>query len=138
MKLDLKVLSLAISLLVGFSCKKYDEGPALSLRTKKQRLTGDWTMAAILKDGKDVTSTYYVKTTLLDYHFLIEKDGRFAITGSGQSAGTWELSDHKRDLVLIPDLSAIKETYQIQRLTEKELWVKDNVLGLVTKLKKVK
>jgi len=34
-------------------CKKYDEGPAFSLRAKKARLTGKYEVTSYLRDGKD-------------------------------------------------------------------------------------
>lgn len=37
-------------------CKKYDEGPSLSLRSKKTRLTGEWEVTSYLKNEKDVLS----------------------------------------------------------------------------------
>lgn len=35
-------------------CKKYDEGPAFSLRSKKTRLIGEWEVTSYLENEKDV------------------------------------------------------------------------------------
>lgn len=125
-------------ILTHFSCKKYEEGPAVSLRTKKARITGDWTMEAILRDGKDVTNTIYVKNTLMDYHVIFEKDGRFVGVGNAMSAGSWEFGKKKETLVLKTEPGNTVESYFILRLTEKELWLAGPGEGRVTRLKKVK
>lgn len=39
-------------------CKKYDEGPSLSLRTKMSRITGEWTLKTWSSNGKDMINYY--------------------------------------------------------------------------------
>jgi hypothetical protein len=41
-------------LVIGFGCKKYDEGPGLSLRTKKARATAEWIVKTLTSNGVDV------------------------------------------------------------------------------------
>ena len=48
MKLINVVLILALGLLCGSACKKtYEEGPAFSLRTKMNRITGKWKLVSL-------------------------------------------------------------------------------------------
>jgi hypothetical protein len=46
-------LILATILLVA--CKKYEEGPTLSLRSKTARVAGNWTLESYTVDGQDQT-----------------------------------------------------------------------------------
>ena len=41
-----------ISLLILSSCKKYDEGPAISLRSKEKRLCQEWKLDKVLQNGE--------------------------------------------------------------------------------------
>ena len=57
MKKGIKILaSLILVISILTDCKKYDEGPLISLRTKKARLAGDWKIEKILYDGGDSTA----------------------------------------------------------------------------------
>ena len=43
---------------VAFGCKKYDEGPGLSLKTKMSRITGEWTIKSWTSNGIDMLNYY--------------------------------------------------------------------------------
>ena len=51
-----------------FSCSKYEDGPGISLRTKKARLTGTWEIAKINGQNPDLFE---------DWEFEFEKNGDF-------------------------------------------------------------
>ena len=38
------------------SCKKYEEGPAISLTSRSERVANTWTIDRAIADGNDVTS----------------------------------------------------------------------------------
>jgi hypothetical protein len=64
MRKPLKLMTIAI-LCIGItstytSCKKYDEGPALSLKSKKARVANEWIIeyAFDIDDNQVVTSDY--------------------------------------------------------------------------------
>lgn len=101
------------------SCGKYDDGPNFSLRTKKARLVGEWEVEQI---GTQVIGQGYS----LEMEF--EKDGDLKFTYSYGTysytyAGEWEFSSDKEDLELIIDNEV--QTFEIKRLTNKELWFED-------------
>lgn len=103
------------------SCGKYEDGPAFSLRTKTSRIAGEWEVVRI---GSEV---YPQNGYSIEFDF--EKDGDFTFTYSydGYSysyAGEWEFSSNKEELDLIVDGSV--ETFEIKRLTNKELWLEDD------------
>lgn len=110
MKNRLLLIILATPLLFAVSCKKYEEGPAFSLRTKTARLTGDWVMHGIFKDGSDVTQAYYQKRTLTDYHIIFDKDGRFVNVGNAMNTGSWKFGKKKETLVLTVEPGNTVET----------------------------
>ncbi len=60
-KVTIGKLVIGLSLLViGFGCKKYEDGPGLSLRTKKARATAEWIVKTWTSNGVDeLNSKYY-------------------------------------------------------------------------------
>lgn len=129
---------------IFFSCAKYEDGPAFSLKTKKARLAGDWQIEKILVDDKEMDLTggddsLGISMSLDMITFTFEKDGTGKITFSiwGFSIDTdltWEFGDGKETLAISIDESAEMEgefsmfsgdnELTIQRLTDKELWLK--------------
>jgi hypothetical protein len=46
-------------LVIGFGCKKYEDGPGLSLRTKKARATAEWIVKTWTSNGVDWLNSKY-------------------------------------------------------------------------------
>ena len=46
-------------LVIGFGCKKYEDGPGLSLRTKKERATAEWEIKSYTYNGVDALYSKY-------------------------------------------------------------------------------
>ena len=84
---------LLIALIIIFTvpfyqgCKKYDEGPAFSLRSKKARLTGEWEVTSYLKNGKDFL--IYVDKVESGYDNMCGSN--YTDTSSGTSVYTYEV-----------------------------------------------
>ncbi len=98
------------------SCKKYDDGPLISFRSKKARVINDWVIDKVMSKGVDVTSNYPE-----DYMLSIKEDGSFTLTSNGLSFdGKWKFSDDKTQLIITPDVTGIDEIYLIKRLKNKE------------------
>lgn len=63
-------LMLAVSASLTFSqCKKYDQGPSLSLRSKKERVSNEWNVASYTYNQKD-----QLKETYSGYHQCISSN----------------------------------------------------------------
>ncbi len=130
MKTTTKVL-LSIAVICGIaiaSCKKYEEGPAMSLRSKKSRLAGEWSIDKIYVNGTDVTSSFLPSGTT--YKTTIDKGGSWTSvmtnsTGSTTDKGTWEFVDKKENLKMVTTGSADADgdTSVIIKLKNKELWL---------------
>lgn len=109
------------------SCKKYEEGPALSFRSKDARVINDWDVKYALEDGADKTYIYK------DFTINFTEDGRFVATNLDDldstvtQEGFWDLVNNKEDLRLIytePPVADDRITYEIQKLKKDELWIK--------------
>ena len=130
-KLSNKVLLAGgLATAIGFSgCKKYEDGPAFSLLTKKQRLTGEWEAKKLISDAQNVIGQQGYE---VDLEF--DKDGDFELNSrstytdmygqtfnySYQLTGDWEFSNDKEEIELDYDNGA-REEWEITRLTNKEL-----------------
>lgn len=110
------------------SCGKYEDGPGFSLLSKKARVAGDWEVKSI---GSQVFGSEYS----VDLSF--EKSGSLMFTysysyqGISQSysyAGSWDFVSDKEQLSMIVDGSV--ELFEIKRLTNKEMWLDDDISSL--------
>lgn len=111
-----------------FSCSKYEEGPALSLRSKKERIANTWKIEKAYRSGQDVTEDYD------QYLLTMGKDGDAsllatytsgAFTFQFQTNGTWKFENSKEVLVLDFEDDDADAKYQILRLKEDELWLRE-------------
>lgn len=135
MKKALLATTAIVSLLAVSSCGKYEEGPGVSLLTKKARLTGVW-------DVKEYVSGNTTTTDNSDDTFEFVKDGSFIIkSGSTSTEGTWEFTSDKEKLKTSFSYTIGSTTFTsvdestIIRLTNTELWTKDSD-GDITKAEK--
>ena len=55
---NLLKLFLILICFVTFSCKKYEDGPTVSLRTKKARVVNKWKVDSYYINGVDKTTDY--------------------------------------------------------------------------------
>ncbi len=110
------------------SCTKYEEGPAISFRSKKQRVANTWQIDRAYRNGNDVTSDY----DQFELQMLHDGDAKLVaiytfgnFTYEYQTNGTWDFSDNKEDLILDFEDDEADRTYNILRLKEKELWLRE-------------
>lgn len=121
------VLAACVVVLLNLSsCKKYEDGPSLSLKSKNSRLTGEWEVDEIDNVSPSVG---FGGTMILEF----EKDGDFSYTTSysydGASysysyEGEWEWEDGKKSVEIDID-SEDKTEFEILKLTNKEFWFED-------------
>lgn len=115
---------LAVVLAAGMgltACKKYDEGPGLSLKSKTKRLTGVWKAEKVI-DGtskNDIVQPY----TDIDQTWDIKDDGTLISSNTiGSVNGTWEFIDKKEKIVLNYSATNI-DTMIILKLKTDDLWL---------------
>lgn len=108
------------------SCKKGEDDPAISLRSRKARFANTWTLVKYEKNG--------VQENMDDILLIYETDKDGALKETAQGAifgttvqtvrnGTWEFVSDKEDVRITIDNNI--DTYEIQRLANSELWLKE-------------
>lgn len=114
----------ALSLTTFNSCKKYPDGPAFSLMTKKARLCGSWQMEKYIVDGTDQTTFFY--TVLPGYVIEVKKDETYTSTyiAGTIETGKWEFTNNKKDLKTTVNNTGEVVVQQILKLENKALWIK--------------
>lgn len=123
------IVVFALIILIA-SCKKYPEGPSLSLRSKTERLSNTWRFTKVLEDGVDKTSDY--QTVFKDYKITINKDGSYSISYTGfgilsyTENGNWTFNGDKTYVGFDPTSNSNSNwDVKILKLMENELWVLD-------------
>lgn len=131
---------LLTTLFVLPSCNKYEEGPGVSLRTKKARVANTWKVDKALNNGEDVTSEYD------EFTLRTTKDGDAELAAlysigdfsyEYDTQGTWAFENDKETLLLDFEDDEADNSYQILKLMENEMWLRENggedELHLITK-----
>ena len=126
---NLTYLTLAGVTAIGVSsCGKYEDGPGFSLLSKKSRVVGDWEVKSI---GSEVFGSEYS----VDLSF--EKSGSLMFTysysnhGISESytyAGSWDFASDKEQLSM--NIDGDIQLFEIKRLTNKEMWLDDDITSL--------
>lgn len=123
------IATIALSTLITFSsCSKYEEGPVLSLKTKKARISNEWVIEKAQRNGEDVTSSYD------EFTLEMKTDGDANLAASYtfgsfsfeyETQGTWMFTDNKNNLKLDFEDDEADQEYQILQLKTKELWIRE-------------
>jgi hypothetical protein len=126
----LLILFFVSGTLVFTQCKKYPEGPAISLRSKQERIANTWKVSKYLENSVDKTSDF--NTIFNNYVLTTTKGGDYTITYKALSlanyseSGSWSLSSDKEDITFTqssPNNGSVT-TWKILKLYEKEFWAK--------------
>ena len=118
------ISAVGITVLAASSCGKYDDGPNISLMSKKSRVVGPWNVKSIgsqiLTNGYSLTLDFDKKGSLIE---------TIAYSGGNYSyAGSWAFATNKENLMLTANGDVTM--YEIKRLTNKEMWLDDDVSAL--------
>ena len=139
MKTKKQILTvLIIALLFLISCSKYDDNPAISLKTKKSRLCREWTLTKLDTFNIDSLggSSYKLKFTK-DNKAYYKSEVYYTSFDTARSigAGDWKFSSDKKSIILglyqqlvdtityqsLNDSVYYVSTLPIKKLTSKEL-----------------
>src|SRR5687768_14500600 len=121
-----KFILLALPVILLSACSKYEDGPAISFRTKKDRVCNTWVVGSAYKNGVDNTSEF--NGTFAGYLLDIRKDETYTLSytppgvGSVNEEGHWNWDNDKLKITLTDSDGSVTE-YLILKLKEKEFWV---------------
>jgi hypothetical protein len=135
-KLNVILLTVVASVLMLTSCSPYEEGPAISLRSRTERLCNEWRLTRLYINGTEQTlSSFDQQTTLefkdngtINYSYAVMDSTAIVITGSG----TWEFNNDQTEVFTTITYTlggTEKDTFKILRLKEEELWLENNEDG---------
>lgn len=120
-----KKTSLAIGLAVIFaltipaiqSCKKYEEGPVFSVRSRAERVANTWKVENYKINGTDFTSL------VSGYSETFTKKGAYSYSWSILSGtGTWKFQNSDTEIKLNGSDGQSSRTLVILKLEEKAFW----------------
>ena len=118
------IVAIATAVVIfNFTSCKYEDGPNISLRSKKARLTGEWEVKFI--DGAGMTGNDMV-TLEFDKDGDLEVNQTYSDYGNSYTysqKGEWEWEDGKQSLEIT--LDGNKQEWEITRLTNKEFEFED-------------
>lgn len=128
--MKIKNLILISALMLIFTSCKYEEGPAVSLRSKEERLCNEWKIDKKLTNGVENTLTEAELQTIVEF----KKGGDYSITVPILGvyvvfSGTWEFYDNKEKIITTYEATVLgttieqQDTSKILRLMEDELWL---------------
>jgi hypothetical protein len=131
MKLLLKSLLILFVLNTFYGCKKYPDGPAISLISKKERISNTWHVANYYENGTDKTTDF--NNILQNAVLTIDKDGNYHLSYKAyglvdyNETGTWNFTNDEKDFTTNPSTGTAQTgTHHILKLKEKELWYYDD------------
>jgi hypothetical protein len=118
---------LLVLIIATTGCKKYDDGPTISLRTKTERVANNWKVGQAYEDGKDVTSDYnrYELNTTKGGNASLSAKYKFAGNNFDfTTEGTWSFVNDKKKISFNFDNNDADGVYQILKLKEDEMWMR--------------
>jgi hypothetical protein len=111
-----------VALIAMEGCKKYPDGPSMTLRSKKDRLANEWVIQKVITNEVDVT-VFWVNT-YPDFLWNIRKDYYYELLTNGiTTEGTWALDEEKEEIIFTENNSPTPEVYTIYKLKHNELWL---------------
>ena len=121
--MNLLIASVITLMVTMGGCKKYEEGPFISLRTKTERIANTWRVDEYFLNNTNQTST--IDTWMPNYTQTFTKEGTYSYhTNFFDGSGTWDFIDQKEKIRIVVSSSFgddITDIY-ILKLKEKELW----------------
>lgn len=113
------ILFALISALTFASCKKYEEGPTVSLLSRKERIEGKWVVESVKYNSIDSTSAYkkHIWEFTRNYSVILQID-------TVKFTGVWSLATSDEDFVIDYDNDK-REMYEILKLKRDEFWIRN-------------
>lgn len=117
-KLSLLIILFTTLMIPTFQgCKKYEDGPALSLRSRTARVVNTWSVESYTVNGVNYTSL------LADYNETYTKSGTYSYQyGTITGGGTWAFQNKDKEIRLTGSGNQSSQTLFILKLENKTFW----------------
>ena len=125
MKTKILLFCFSVSVIIFLDgCKKYEDGPSITLRTAKSRITNQWSYKETLYDGRTPNTGFErLGNAYIGDNIDIKKDGSYVAGSTSSYSGNWSFSSDQKSVTFTPNGSSSSDTYIILKLTNKEFWV---------------
>lgn len=121
-------LSLLCTLLAGSGCKKYEDGPYLSFKSRTDRVSNTWKVEKVLKNDEEITVAF--NQDLPDLRITFSTNGSLTrnvkVNGTPYTVtGQWAFQSDDEEIHITIDTQFYTEdsVWVILKLMEDELWV---------------
>jgi hypothetical protein len=104
--------------LVGLQgCKKYPEGPLISLNSRTERVANTWKVDNYKVNGTDFTSL------VTDYTETYTRDGDYSYQwGLFSGTGNWDFQNYDAEILIVGINNQATTVLTILKLEEKQFW----------------
>lgn len=138
MNRSILILVLAIAFVIP-GCKKYDDGPLVSLVSKGNRVNGTWYFQSVLYGNIDSTSRYTYQR--IDFYYSRKYEGGAftwdhdliaqTLNENIYETGTWKFIADKDSFEMVTYKNHLKDSvstkWKINRLAYKEFWLERHI-----------
>lgn len=122
------LLILASMSFVFCFCGRYENGPALSMKSAKSRAIGEWHIVDLLINDKHEQNLFEREASTV---LTLNENGTYSykmaeVRSSVEKTGLWSFGEDKTELVLmnIDSINGNTESrYKITRLSKSEMWL---------------
>lgn len=119
--------ALSVLVLHTSSCKRYEEGPAFTLRTAKARLVNTWEIEKYMVNGEDITALVLPLFGEHSLEFCRDKRYEWNIGGMNEK-GKWSFIENKDKIEMLRG-DTLPFSQKIIKLTNNEFWVEGRESG---------
>jgi len=99
------------------SCKKYEDGPLISLSTRVSRVANNWKVENYKVNDVDYTSL------VADYKETFTTDKNYSFTwGILGGTGTWDFANNYAEVRITGTDNVTSQTLTILKLEQKQFW----------------
>jgi hypothetical protein len=117
-----------VLLLIG-ACKKYPEGPQISLLPRTERIEGKWVATSVKFNEIDSSEQY--KGHIWEF---TRNNSVILQVGTTKTTGIWSTVTNDNDFVIDYD-NGVKEQYEIRKMMRTEFWIRNKKTQLDFHLK---
>ncbi len=111
-----------LTILLSYSCKKYPDGPSLSIHSRNARVINNWVCEKVLVNAEESTPFYskYNYSYGADNSYT-ENSGYYTLNGS------WQLVSNDDSLIVKLNTSQVLHRFKILRLKNNSIWLIEKV-----------